>query len=189
MGEMARCSSRHQAEAHALARCRSEPHDCTPAAKRFIGIIKQAEALRGRAKLELVNLSVNAAIHYMTDMAQWGVENQWLAPLDVNNNGSFDTGFGDCKDYAIAKYVALRQAGMPDSDLRVVVVRDNSVRMDHAVLAARLTGHWLVLDSRCSRLSEDKEIKQFTPLFALNEHGVKLLAAPYAAKKPTDINL
>ena len=98
--------------------------------------------------------------------------------------GSLNTGLGDCEDYAIAKYVALREAGVAAGDLRLLLVRDNAVRMAHAVLAAHQDGHWLILDNRWTRLIEDTELKQFMPLFALGEHGVKLFAAPYAANRP-----
>jgi predicted transglutaminase-like cysteine proteinase len=173
-----------QAEAPALARCRAEPSHCTPAAARFVAIIKQAEARQGRAKFEFVNERINTAIHYMTDMAQWGVADLWSAPLDTNNKGSFDTGFGDCEDYAIAKYVALREAGVSANDLRLLLVRDNSVRLDHAVLVARQDRSWLILDNRWTRLIDDTEAKQFMPLFSIDEKGVKLFAAPYATKRP-----
>src|ERR1700730_6701294 len=36
---------------------------------------------------------------------------------------TLDTGAGDCEDYAILKYVALREAGMSCNDLRILVVR------------------------------------------------------------------
>ena len=168
-----------------ISRCRIDSEHCTPAAAHFAAIIKQAERLDGRAKFELVNQRVNAAIRYMNDMAQWGVADRWSAPLDMNAKGSFDTGFGDCEDYAIAKYVALRGAGISAHDLRLLLVRDNAVHLDHAVLAVRQDGHWLVLDNRWSRLIEDRELQQFAPLFALNEEGVKLFAAPYAARGGT----
>jgi predicted transglutaminase-like cysteine proteinase len=176
-----------QAAAPALARCRAEPDRCTPAEARFVAIIKRAEVRQGRAKLELVNERVNATIHYTTDMAQWGVADLWSAPLDANGKGSFDTGFGDCEDYAIAKYVALREAGMPAENLRLLLVRDNSVRLDHAVLAAHEDGHWLILDNRWTRLIEDSDARYFTPLFALDGHGVSLFAMPYAAQQPINI--
>ncbi len=178
-----------RAEAPALARCQAEPGHCTPATARFVAIVKQAEARQGRAKLELVNERVNAAIHYKTDMAQWGTADLWSAPLDANGKGSFDTGFGDCEDYAIAKYVALREAGIPAENLRLLLVRDNVVRMDHAVLAARADGRWLILDNRYSALTEERDARFLTPLFALGDDGVKLFAAPYAAgSAPKDQN-
>ena len=67
----------------------------------------------GRARLDLVNNRVNDAITYKSDMAQWGVADLWSPPLAANGTGSFNTGFGDCEDFAIAKYVALRAAGVP----------------------------------------------------------------------------
>ena len=67
-----------------------------------------------------------------------------------------------------------------------MLVRDRAVRQDHAVLAARLDGHWLILDSRRSELMDDCEASSFTPLFAINHRGVQLFAAPYAKRAPLD---
>ena len=49
------------------------------------------------------------AIRYVSDYAQHGEADRWSAPL-----ATFATGKGDCEDYAIAKYVALREAGFPE---------------------------------------------------------------------------
>jgi len=170
------------AEAPALAHCRTEYERCTSAAKRFVAIINEASVRQGRAKLEFVNRRVNAAIRYAPDMTQWHKADVWSAPVNKGNRGSFQTKLGDCEDYAIAKYFALRGAGINASDLRLMLVRDNWVHLDHAVLAVRLDGHWLVLDNRWSRLIEDTDLKQFEPLFTLNDEGVKFFAAPYASK-------
>ena len=175
-----------QAEAPALARCRAEASQCSPAAARFTAIVKSAETSDGRAKLELVNQKVNDAIRYTADSAQWGVADLWSAPVDVNNKGSFDTGLGDCEDYAIAKYVALREAGVPARDLRVLLVRDNVVRLGHAVLAARNDGRWLIMDNRFSALLEENDARFLSPLFALDTEGVKLFAAPYTQRQDND---
>ena len=53
----------------------------------------------------------------------------------------------DCEDYAIAKYVALREAGVEAADLRFLLVRDR-LAGDHAVLGVRYEGRWLILDNR-----------------------------------------
>ena len=91
--------------------------------------------------------------------------------------GSFDTGKRDCEDYAIAKYAALRDAGTPARDLRLLVVRDTTARTNHAVLAARQDGRWLLLDNRWRRLIPDHEARFFKPLFALNTAGVERFTA------------
>ena len=166
----------------ALLRCLADTKQCSPAAARFGAIVDDARKQNGHARLDLVNQRVNNAIQYKSDMTQWGVADVWSPPLASSDGGSFDTGFGDCEDFAIAKYVALRAAGVPASRLRVLLVHDNIARMDHAVLAAQDGGHWYILDNRWASAVEDSEVRQFTPLFALDDQGVKLVAAPYAAK-------
>jgi predicted transglutaminase-like cysteine proteinase len=133
----------------------------------------------GRAQLEEANQGVNAAIRYMSDLAQFGELDRWSAPL-----ASFATAKGDCEDYAIAKYVALREAGFAEGELRLLLGRDGTSREDHAVLAAHLDGHWVILDNRWSELREDSADLNFTPLFAINHAGVFLLAEPYANDQP-----
>ena len=58
------------------------------------------------------------------------------------------------------------------------------VRQDHAVLAARLDGRWLLLDNRFATLMVDSEATRFTPLFAIDHQGVHLFATPYAERPP-----
>jgi predicted transglutaminase-like cysteine proteinase len=171
-----------RAEEPALMRCIVNTQRCSPAAERLSAIINDAREQSGRARFDLVNQRVNAAIHYKSDTMQWGVADVWSPPLAANDTGSFNTGFGDCEDFAIAKYVALRAAGIPASQLRVLLVHDNLARMDHAVLAARDDGRWYILDNRWATAVEDTEVRQFTPLFALDDQGVKLVAVPYAAQ-------
>jgi predicted transglutaminase-like cysteine proteinase len=169
----------HSAEP-ALLRCLADETTCSSAAARFVAIVKEAREHEGRVRLNLVNQRVNNAIRYTSDMTQWGTADEWSAPLAAGK-GSFDTGLGDCEDYAIAKYVALRAAGVPAKQLRVLLVRDNIARLDHAVLAASEDGHWFILDNRWTAAVEDNDVRRFTPLFALDDEGVKLLAAPYAS--------
>ena len=164
-----------------LDHCRESVNaeSCRSHAMQFLRLIKAVKAKSGRDQLDEANRAVNMAIRYMSDYAQHGEADRWSAPL-----ASFATGRGDCEDYAIAKYVALSQAGFPRDDLRLVLVRDRAVRQDHAVLAARLDGHWLILDSRRSDLLNDSEVASLTPLYVINRHGVQLLAAPFAKSAP-----
>jgi len=171
-----------RAEEPALARCFADSKQCSPSAARFSAIVKEAREQNGRARLDLVNRRVNEAIRYRSDVAQWGVADLWSPPLAADGTGSFNTGLGDCEDFAIAKYVALRASGVASGQLRVMLVHDNIARMDHAVLAALEDGHWYILDNRWTILAEDSEVRQFVPLYALDDQGVKLLAAPYASK-------
>jgi predicted transglutaminase-like cysteine proteinase len=164
-------------EAVVIAACRAAPQDCTSqAAVRFIALADDLRGRAGRDRLEMVNRAVNAAIRYMSDREQHGLADRWSAPL-----ATFASGLGDCEDYAIVKYVALRDAGIPADDLRLLLVRDAATREDHAVLAARLDGRWLILDNRRAALVADSEAAGLRPLFAIGGEGVKLLAAPYVS--------
>ena len=169
------------AEAKILTRCRTGADGCTPAARQFLAIVDEARKREGRARIEVVNRSINATIRYQSDMAQHGVVDVWSAPL-----ASLASGHGDCEDYAIAKYAALRDAGVAAGDLRLLLVRDRAARQDHAVLAVRSDGRWLILDNRHLMVSEAAELPQFVPLFALGHEGVGLFAAPYAKRPALD---
>jgi len=58
---------------------------------------------------------------------------------------------GDCEDYAIVKYVALLQAGLVTCDVKIVILRNLLPKEDHAVVAARVDGKWLILTAAASR--------------------------------------
>src|SRR5229473_3013352 len=163
-----------------LDRCREDTQSCPSYAAQFLRLIDAVRSKSGRARLEEANRAINAAIRYVSDYAQFGEADRWSAPL-----ATFATAKGDCEDYAIAKYVALREAGFPEGELRVVLVRDRAVRQDHAVLAARLDDRWLILDNRRSELVADSDASSFTPLFAINHRGVQLFAKPFAQHLPS----
>ena len=75
-------------------------------------------AERGRwSQLVAVNAFMNAR-RYVADERNWGVSDYWATP------GEFMSRAGDCEDFAIAKYLSLRELGWDAGDLRVVVVRD-----------------------------------------------------------------
>src|SRR5579864_4186555 len=151
-----------------LALCDGDRDNCaSPAALRFLTIVDLARQREGRARLGVINRAVNLAIRPMSDLAQYGEVDVWSSPLVT-----FDHGAGDCEDYAIAKFMALRQAGMAAEDLRIVILRDTFHGEDHAVLAARLDGHWLMLDNMRMALVEDVNVRNYRPLFAVDETGV-----------------
>jgi len=142
-----------------LAGCRSVPETCPPAARRFLALIDGARGKEGRALLGEINRAVNLAIRYVSDLKQHGSD-VWSAPL-----ATFASGQGDCEDYAIAKYLALRERGIATENLRLVVVQTRRDRA-HAVLAARLDDCWLLLDNTALVLVPDHERTDYRPLIA-----------------------
>ncbi len=155
-----------------LARCRDDAKLCTPAAQKFLAVIAEGRAHDGRARVGVINRAINLAIRPTSDLSQWGVEDRWSAPLVTLGSGR-----GDCEDYAIAKYVALREAGVDENDVRLVIVRDLLSGNDHAVVTARVDEKWIVLDNRRLALVEDVEMPRVRPLFVLDHAGVKQFAA------------
>src|SRR6202022_861442 len=83
---------------------------------------------------------------------------------------------GDCEDYAIVKFAALREAGIADADLRLLVVHEPGAESEHAVVSVRLDGRWLILDNRRLTMMEDKNFNA-RPLFALQFDRVKAFLA------------
>src|SRR5216683_4365460 len=151
-----------------LALCDGDRERCvSPAALRFLAIVDSAKALEGRARLGEINRAINLAIRPMSDLAQYGAIDVWSSPLVTFTNGA-----GDCEDYAIAKFVALHQAGISPDDLRIVIMRDTIRGEDHAVAAVRLDGHWLTLDNRRMAMVEDAYVRNYRPLFVIDQHGV-----------------
>src|SRR5690349_14968492 len=47
-------------------------------------------------------------VRYMTDIAHWGMDDYWSTPAEFIASNA-----GDCEDYAIAKYFALKELGVP----------------------------------------------------------------------------
>jgi predicted transglutaminase-like cysteine proteinase len=165
-------------ENRVLARCRSGGSWCPRAAWRFLAIVNDGRARNGRARIGVINREINLSIVPTSDLAQWGVADRWSTPLET-----FTTHRGDCEDYAIAKYVALRAAGVPEQNIRLVVVRNDAVREHHAVVAVRLAGDWLILDNRWLALVRDREMWRATPLFELDENGVRQFVTSTPAAK------
>jgi predicted transglutaminase-like cysteine proteinase len=151
-----------------LALCDGDRERCaSPAALRFLTIVDNARTREGRARLGEINRAVNLAIRPMSDLAQHGQIDVWSSPL-----ATFASGAGDCEDYAIAKFAALRLAGVSAEDIRIVVMRDTIRGEDHAVAMARLDGHWLTLDNGRMAMVEDADVRNYRPLFVIDQHGV-----------------
>jgi predicted transglutaminase-like cysteine proteinase len=158
-----------------LARCRKDPSWCPLAAQRFLAIVDEGRARSGRARIGVINRAINLAIIPTSDLVQWGVVDRWSAPLET-----FTTRRGDCEDYAIAKYVALRAAGVAPEDIKLVVVRNTDISENHAVVAVRLDGAWVILDNRSLALVPDREVWRATPVFEIDEDGVRQFLTPIA---------
>jgi len=164
--------SRIFADEMTIAACQSNASTCSHAARRFLSIVKLGRKHEGRARLGWLNRAVNMAIKPVSDWAQYGYNDYWASPLQTLGSGA-----GDCEDYAIVKYVALRELGIGADDLRVVIVQDDKRLTEHAVVAVRSERKWLVLDNRTMAILNTEDARNYRPLFALNSIRAFAVAA------------
>jgi predicted transglutaminase-like cysteine proteinase len=112
--------SRVVADERTIAACRTDEASCSPAARRFLSLVESGGKNERRIQLGKINRAVNLAIRPASDWAQYGTADFWASPLQTLGSGA-----GDCEDYAIVKYVVLRALGMAETDLRLMIVRDD----------------------------------------------------------------
>lgn len=117
------------------------------------------------AQLRAVNAAVNA-FPYVTDAANWGMADFWETPIEFLQRA------GDCEDFAVAKYMALRALGVAVEDMRVAVVDDRQLGVTHAVLLVATTdGGYDVLDNLTDDVLPAAAVPFYHPIYAINEQG------------------
>jgi predicted transglutaminase-like cysteine proteinase len=95
-----------------------------------------------------------------------------LGPLDVLGTPlEFLAYGGQCQDYAIAKYVALRQAGVPADQMRIVILRATARGEDHAVLVVNVDGEAMMLDNLRTGVVPANSEASYRPYYSINESG------------------
>jgi len=156
---------------HAQISGASECDSCVAAEWR--DLIAELSDMPFRAKLEAANAAINRH-PYVTSMRNWGESNHWETPLEFLRKG------GQCQDYAIAKYLALRAAGVPAERVRVVVLRDMRLGVDHAVTVAYGEGEALVLDNQSGALLAPDSLLHYQPYYSISEQGWWLHRGPRA---------
>jgi len=127
--------------------------------------LKFLDGLKGKdvvSQIRAVNDYMNRA-PYIVDPVNWGVKDYWATP------GEFMSKFGDCEDYAIAKYMSLVTLGYNEDDMRIVAVKDLNLKIGHAVLMVYYKGKPYVLDNQIKQVVPAKTIKHYLPVFSINK--------------------
>jgi predicted transglutaminase-like cysteine proteinase len=180
--------SRIQSEQETLAACRADSTNCPAAARRFLQIVELGRQRQGRARLAEINRAVNFSIRPVSDWAQYGLADFWSTPLVALSAGA-----GDCEDYAVLKYVALREAGIAPDDLRLLIVYYPRGRTNHAVVAVHLGEEWLILDNSTLIMVNSSDARHYRPLFVLDRRGVGVFGfggiGDDLQTRPTDADL
>jgi predicted transglutaminase-like cysteine proteinase len=134
----------------------------------FIAEIKR---LPLRERVIRVNDTFNR-VAYVTAVQNWNNPGYWETPFEFLAHG------GQCQDYAIAKYLALLESGVPEDKLRFVVLRVTSRGIDHAVTVVSVDDEDLVLDNLDLDIKPAKQVRNYAPYYALNDRGWWMFAPP-----------
>lgn len=127
------------------------------------GSLREAELLR------VVNDFFNRVPH-ATDQERWGCPDYWATPVELLAvNG------GDGKNHAIAKYLTLKELGVPPERLRIVYVRSVVLDMPHMVLAYYPSpeGDPLILDNVVTAVRRASYRNDLVPVYQFNDDDVK----------------
>lgn len=142
------------------------PEDCRNcAAKRWEHMLGELKNRPLSEQMEQVNRFFNQ-FRYIEDRDNFGVEDYWQTPYELMMNG------GDCEDYAIAKYISLKRLGVPEADMRLIIVRDDRLGgIIHAVLEVRAGNAHYLLDNQSRTVLTRNEVFHYRPIYALNAQG------------------
>jgi len=135
--------------------------------------LKKFEGLPLKTMAEKVNSFVNQS-RYITDQRLYGKSDYWATPVEFIRKG------GDCEDFAIAKYTALRTLGVPEERLRIAIVHDNVKDIAHAILIVYTDQGAFVLDNQEKKIINSDGYNRYRPIFSINRQAWWLHTAPQA---------
>jgi predicted transglutaminase-like cysteine proteinase len=138
------------------------PEQCMK--KQWDAVIARLRGLDLMSELREINTEMNKR-PYVPDAVNWSLPDYWATPFQFLQKG------GDCEDFAIAKYMALRELGVPAVSMRVVVLNDLNLGIAHAVLAVYIDGNPYILDNQISKVVPASSIHHYQPVYSINENG------------------
>lgn len=135
-------------------------------------MLQSAKKQNTLKQLKMVNDFFNK-IKYKRDMKHWKKKDYWASPFEF-----LGTGAGDCEDYAIAKYFALRKLGIADEKLKITYVKLMHKRTKfeeaHMVLNYyhKPNSIPIVLDNINKKLKLASKRKDLKPVYSFNAAGL-----------------
>lgn len=135
--------------------------------------IRKYEGLPLKKMAEKVNSFVNET-RYITDQRNYGKSDYWATPVEFIRKG------GDCEDFAIVKYTALRALGVPENRMRIAIVHDNIKNIPHAILIVYTDQGAYVLDNQEKKMINSDGYNRYRPIFSINRQAWWLHTAPQA---------
>ena len=101
-----------------------------------------------------------------SDNEIWNKIDYWATPKEFYKKGA-----GDCEDYAIAKYFALRKAGIPANKMFLTAgILNDDITDGHMVLLVTNNNTQYVLDNMVNGITKLSERPDFKILYSTNEN-------------------
>lgn len=122
-------------------------------------------------KLKRVNQFFNQEIPFVSDQKHWGKDDYWATPFEaLTTNG------GDCEDFVIAKYHALRSLDVDMHKLRITYVKAIRINEAHMVLTyfPSKDAIPLVLDNLINPIARADKRDDLVPVYSFNAEGMWL---------------
>ena len=138
-------------------------------------MMQAAQSMNEQDKVKRVNEFFNRKIQFGEDQAVWGENDYWATPLEFMGKG-----VGDCEDFAITKYFALRSLNVPNDRLRITYVKAriggprSDVTQAHMILGyyEDPAGEPLILDNLITELRPASRRTDLMPVFSFNSEGL-----------------
>ena len=122
---------------------------------------------------------------YREDLELWGQKDYWATPEEFIGVNS-----GDCEDYVVAKYFALRSLGVPDEHLYLTYVKAVRKNVAHMVLSYFESPKSipLILDNYNPRILSADKRRDLLPVYSFNARSLFLTnaSAGLGRSLPTD---
>jgi len=154
---------------------------------RGVAINKLLVELKGQRiekQLTEVNRFFNQ-FEYQEDHVHWGEQDYWATP-----NEFIGTRKGDCEDFVIAKYFALRKLGVPDERLYLTYVKALKQNAAHMVLSyfPKPSSIPQVLDNYNPVIVRADRRKDLLPVYSFNAKSLFLSNASAGLGKSLPTN-
>lgn len=132
---------------------------------RLAQLIAPARALPRAAQIAFVQGAVHRNVRWISDATEYGHRDYWASPAETLARGR-----GDMEDRAILKMEALKNLGVPASDLFMTVGTDR-VAGPVTVLIVRLDGRYVMLDDTGASPLMVESRPDFEPMMTLGHGG------------------
>jgi len=138
-------------------------------------VVSGSKTLPEAEKLKRINEFFNRRLQFVDDAALWQQADYWASPLEMVGKGA-----GDCEDFAIMKYFALKELGVSAEKLRMSYVKakiggsSSNITQAHMVLTYYPSpdAEPMILDNLITEIRPASRRPDLTPVFSFNSEGI-----------------